>query len=67
MMVCLSVSQSDLCVYVCMYVRCEGEYVYDGQSVSQMHVCMYGVRESMCVMVCQSVSQMCVCVYVCMV
>jgi hypothetical protein len=41
--------------------------VCDGLSVSQsdvcMYVCMYGVRESMCVMVCQSD----VCMYVCMV
>jgi hypothetical protein len=42
--------------------------VCDGQSVSQsdvcMYVCMYGVRESMCVMVSQSVSQSDVCMYV---
>jgi hypothetical protein len=59
---CVMACQSD----VCMYVWCEGEYVYDGQSVSQICVCMYGVRESMCVMVCLSVSQSVRCVYVCM-
>jgi hypothetical protein len=38
-------------MYVCMYVWCEGEYVYDGLSVSQSDVCVYVcmVRGRVCV------------------
>jgi hypothetical protein len=58
-------------MYVCMYVWCEGEYVYDGLSVSQSDVCMYECMYVWCegeyVYDGLSVSQSDVCVYVCMV